>query len=234
MARLKAMPMPEGVTLMSKLRVNAFGISIDGYGAGPDQALDNPMGVGGMALHQWVLGTKTLQKMAFAASLIGDRAGREGVDDDFAARGFGNLGAWIMGRNMFAPSRGAWPDDGWKGWWGDDPPYHVPVFVLTHHARAPLTMEGGTTFHFVTDGIHAALKHAKEAARGKDVRLGGGVATVRQYLAAGLIDELHLVISPTLLGRGEHLLAGIDMVRLGYTCTQHASSEHGIHVVLTK
>ena len=162
---------------MSRLRVNAFGISIDGYGAGPDQALDNPMGVGGMALHQWVLGTKTFQKMAgdFAGSLIGDKVGREGVDDDFAARGFDNLGAWIMGRNMFAPSRGAWPDDGWKGWWGNNPPYHVPVFVLTHHARAPLTMEGGTTFHFVTDGIHAALKRAKEAAQGKDVRLGGGV-----------------------------------------------------------
>jgi dihydrofolate reductase len=221
---------------MSRLRVNAFGVSIDGYGAGPDQTLDNPMGAGGMALHQWVFGTKTFQKMAggFAGSLIGGKAGREGVDDDFAARGIENIGAWILGRNMFAPSRGAWSDDGWKGWWGNDPPYHVPVFVLTHHARPPLAMEGGTTFHFVTDGIHAALERAREAARGKDVRLGGGVATIRQYLTAGLIDELHLVIAPALLGRGENLLAGIDTVSLGYKCTQHASSDHATHVVLTK
>ena len=221
---------------MSRLRVNAFGISIDGYGAGPDQALDNPMGVGGMALHQWVFGTKTFQKMHadFAGSLIGDQVAREGVDDTFAARGFENLGAWIMGRNMFAPSRGAWPDDGWTGWWGSNPPYHVPVFVLTHHARSPLTMEGGTTFYFVTDGIHAALDRAKEAAQGKDVRLGGGVATIRQYLAARLIDEMHLVIAPALLGRGENLLAGIDTVGLGYKCTEHAASDHATHVVLTK
>ena len=221
---------------MSRLRVSAFGISIDGYGAGPDQALENPMGVGGMALHQWVFGTKTFQRMAgdFAGSLIGDKVGREDVDDEFAARGFENLGAWIMGRNMFAPSRGAWPDDDWKGWWGSNPPYHVPVFVLTHHARAPLTMEGGTTFHFVTDGIHAALKRANEAAQGKDVRLGGGVATIREYLAAGLIDEMHLVIAPALLGRGENLLAGIDTVGLGYQCTQHACTERSTHVVLTR
>jgi len=221
---------------MSKLRVAAFGVSIDGFGAGPGQDLANPMGIGGMALHQWVLGTKTFQKMHadFAASLIGDAPGRGGVDDDFAARGFANVGAWILGRNMFGPQRGPWPDDGWKGWWGANPPYHVPVFVLTHHARAPLTMEGGTTFHFVSDGIHAALKRAKEAAQGKDVRLGGGAATVRQYLAAGLIDELHLAISPSLLGRGEPLLAGIDVVALGYKCTEHASSEHALHVVLAK
>jgi dihydrofolate reductase len=221
---------------MSRLRVNAFGISIDGYGAGPDQALDAPMGVGGMALHEWVFGTKTFQKMSgdFAGPLIGGTAGREGVDDDFAARGFDNLGAWIMGRNMFGPSRGAWPDDGWTGWWGSNPPYHVPVFVLTHHPRPALTMEGGTTFHFVTDGIHAALQRAKEAAQGRDVRLGGGVATIRQYLAAGLIDELHLAIAPVLLGRGEHLLGGIDAIRLGYRCTEHASTDHATHVVLTK
>jgi dihydrofolate reductase len=221
---------------MSRLRVNAFGISLDGYGAGPEQALDNPMGVGGMALHQWVFGTKTFRRMHadFAGPLIGDQADRQDVDDDFAARGFENLGAWIMGRNMFGPSRGAWPDDGWKGWWGNNPPYHVPVFVLTHHARAPLTMEGGTTFHFVTDGIHAALERAKGAAQGKDIRLGGGVATVRQYLTAGLIDELHLVVAPALLGRGENLLGGIDTVSLGYRCTQHASSERATHVVLTK
>jgi dihydrofolate reductase len=221
---------------MSKLRVCAFGIAIDGYGAGPGQDLANPMGVGGMALHQWVLGTKTFQRIHrdFAGSLIGDQPGREGVDDDFAARGFENVGAWILGRNMFGPSRGAWPDDDWKGWWGKNPPYHVPVFVLTHHARAPITMEGGTTFHFVTDGIQAALSRAKEAAGGKDVRLGGGVATVRQYLSAGLIDELHLVISPVLLGRGEHLLAGIDTVSLGYECTEHASTDYATHVILTK
>jgi len=221
---------------MSRLRVNAFGISIDGYGAGPDQDLDNPMGVGGMALHDWVLGTKTFRRMSadFAESPIGDRGAAEGIDDDFAARGFANLGAWILGRNMFGPVRGPWSDDSWKGWWGENPPYHVPVFVLTHHVRAPLVMEGGTTFHFVTDGIHAALARAKEAAQGRDVRLGGGAATIRQYLSAGLIDELHLVISPVLLGRGEHLLGGIDTARLGYKCTEHASSDRGTHVVLTK
>ncbi len=216
---------------MSKLRVNAFAISIDGFGAGPDQGLANPLGVGGTALHQWVFGTKTF------LSMYPDRAGspgRGGVDDDFAARGFENLGAWIMGRNMFGPVRGPWPDDEWKGWWGVNPPYHVPVFVLTNHARAPITMDGGTTFHFVTEGIHVALERAKEAAAGKDVRLGGGVATVREYLSAGLIDELHLAIAPVLMGRGENLLAGVDMVGLGYRCTEHASSEHATHVVLTK
>jgi dihydrofolate reductase len=221
---------------MSKLRVSAFSISIDGYGAGPGQALDQPMGIGGMALHQWVFATETFKKMTghSAASLIGDQAGGSGVDDDFAARGFANLGAWIMGRNMFGPMRGPWTDDEWKGWWGKNPPYHVPVFVLTHHARAPITMEGGTTFHFVTDGIDAALSRAKEAANGKDIRLGGGVATVREYLTAGLIDEIHLVISPALLGKGEHLLAGIDTVSLGYKCTEHAASERATHVVLTR
>jgi len=218
---------------MSRLRVNAFGISVDGYGAGPDQDLDNPMGVGGMALHKWVFGTKTFQKMT-GHPLTSGEVLREDVDDRFAARGFENLGAWIMGRNMFTPSRGAWPEDDWKGWWGANPPYHVPVFVLTHHAREPLTMEGGTTFHFVTDGIHAALIRAKEAAQGKDIRLGGGTATVRQYLSAGLIDELHLAISPVLLGKGEHLLAGIDTAALGYKCTEHAASEHALHVVLSK
>lgn len=221
---------------MAKLRVNGFSVSIDGYAAGPDQALDQPMGVGGMALHEWALGTKTFQKMFSdgAEPASDEQAGRGGIDDAFAARGIENLGAWILGRNMFAPSRGPWTDDGWKGWWGENPVYHCPVFVLSHHARDPLTMAGGTTFHFVTDGIHAALERAKTAAQGRDVRVGGGAATVRQYLAAGLIDELHLAISPVLLGRGEPLLVGIDTVSLGYKCTEHARSERATHVVLTK
>jgi dihydrofolate reductase len=221
---------------MSKLRVSAYSISIDGYGAGPSQTLENPLGVGGMALHRWILGTKTFKKMHadLAGDLVSNDGAQGGPDDDFAARSFENLGAWIMGRNMFAHSRGPWPDDDWKGWWGQNPPYHCPVFVLTHHPRASLVMEGGTTFHFVTDGIHAALERAKEAAKGKDVRLGGGAATVRQYLSAGLIDELHLAIAPALLGRGEHLLAGIDTVALGYKCTEHAGSELAQHIVLTK
>jgi dihydrofolate reductase len=221
---------------MSRVRVNAFSVSIDGYGAGPDQDQANPMGVGGMALHEWVIGTKTFHAMTGvgAASPTGGPAPREDLDDAFAARAMANLGAWILGRNMFGPVRGPWPDDDWKGWWGDTPPYHVPVFVLTHHARAPLTMKGGTTFHFVTDGIHAALQRAKEAAQGRDIRIGGGAATVRQYLTAGLIDELHLAIAPALLGRGEPLLAGIDLVSLGYECTEHEASARATHVVLTK
>jgi dihydrofolate reductase len=220
---------------MSRLRVAAFSISIDGYGAGPDQDLANPLGVGAEGLHEWILGTKTFRKLHLDApgELTGDKAGREGVDDNFVARSFENIGAWILGRNMFGPVRGPWPDDSWKGWWGDNPPYHVPVFVLTHHARAPLTMAGGTTFYFVTDGIQAALARAKEAAQGKDIRLGGGAGTIRQYLTAGLIDELHLAIAPVLLGRGEHLLAGIDTVRLGFKCSEHAT-DHATHVVLTK
>ena len=214
---------------MPKLRVQGFSISLDGYGAGPGQSLENPLGVGGMALHQWVLPTRTLQKMLF-----GKEGGTTGPDDDFAARGIANLGAWILGRNMFGPVRGPWPDDTWKGWWGDNPPYHVPVFVLTHHPRAPITMAGGTTFHFVTDGIAAALKQATEAAGGKDIRLGGGVATIRDYLKAGLIDEMHLAISPTLLGSGEHLLGGIDLTRLGFECTEHVPTASATHVVLTR
>ena len=213
---------------MPRLRVHAFAISLDGYGAGPDQSLDNPLGVGGMALHAWVLPTRTFQK------LFGKEGGTTGVDDDFAARGFANVGAWILGRNMFGPIRGPWPDDGWKGWWGDNPPYHCPVFVLTNHPRASIAMDGGTTFHFVTDGIDAALKRATEAADGKDVRLGGGVATIRQYLRAGLIDEMHLAVSPVLLGSGEHLLAGIDMLKLGYECTEHVPTANATHVVLTR
>ena len=190
----------------------------------------------GMALHKWVFGTKTFQKMSadFAGSLIGDEVGREGVDDDFAARGFENIGAWILGRNMFGPVRGPWPDDSWKGWWGENPPYHVPVFVLTHHARAP-THDGGRNDVPLRHRRHPCRAGAREGGgQGKDVRLGGGVATIRQYLTAGLIDEIHLAISPVLLGRGEHLLAGIDTVSLGYKCTEHASTDHATHVVLTK
>ncbi|MDF3064895.1 MAG: bifunctional deaminase-reductase domain protein [Polyangiaceae bacterium] len=216
---------------MSKLRVNAFSISLDGYGAGSDQSLTHPLGRGGMALHRWFQGTKTFRRMVQGAL---DDGGREGVDEDFAARSFENLGAWIMGRNMFGPVRGPWEDDAWKGWWGDDPPYHVPVFVLTHHARAPITMKGGTTFYFVTEGIHVALELAKEAANGKDIRIGGGVSVIRQYLAASLIDELHLAFSPALLGQGEHLLSGIDAVRLGYQTTEHRSSDLAMHIVLSK
>ena len=214
---------------MSRLRVHTFSLSIDGYGAGPDQSLDHPVGVGGPGLHGWLHDTRTFQK-----KLFGRDEGTTGVDDDLAARGFEDIGAWILGRNMFGPIRGPWPDDAWKGWWGASPPYHTPVFVLTHHPRPALVMEGGTTFHFVTDGIHAALARATEAAAGKDVRLGGGIATIRQYLTAGLIDELHLAVSPVLLGSGEHLLADIDARKLGYECTRHVSSPRALHVILTK
>ncbi len=214
---------------MSKLRVQCFSISLDGYGAGPEQSLESPLGVGGMALHQWVFPTRTLQKMLF-----GKEGGTTGPDDDFAARGIANIGAWILGRNMFGPVRGPWPDEAWKGWWGDNPPYHVPVFVLTHYPRASITMAGGTTFHFVTDGIEAALKRAFEAASGKDVRLGGGVATIRDYLRAGLIDEMHLAIAPVLLGAGEHLLGGFDLTRLSFERTEHVPTASATHVVLTR
>ena len=188
---------------MTKLRVDCFSVSIDGYAAGPGQALEHPMGVGGMPLHEWVFPTRIFQAM------MGKDGGTTGIDQDFAARGMAGIGAWILGRNMFGPIRGPWTDDEWKGWWGDNPPYHVPVFVLTHHARPPIEMQGGTTFHFVTDGIHAALERAKEAAGTRDVRVGGGAATIRQYLQAGLIDSMHLAISPVLLGTGENLLTGL-------------------------
>lgn len=213
---------------MAKLRVQSFSVSIDGYGAGPNQDQANPLGVGGMALHQWAFATQTFQRMH------GRDGGTTGTDEDFAARGFANVGAWILGRNMFGPVRGAWPDDSWKFWWGDNPPYHTPAFVLTHYARAPITMEGGTEFYFVTGGIHEALSRAREAANGKDVRLGGGVAIIRQYLSAGLIDELHLAISPVLLGEGEHLLQGINLPKLGYECTEHVAGKNATHVVLKR
>jgi dihydrofolate reductase len=214
---------------MSKLRVESFTISIDGFGAGPDQDLDNPLGVGGPALHGWALSTPTFQR-----HLFGREGGETGIDEDFAARGFQNIGAWILGRNMFGPVRGPWPDESWRGWWGENPVYHVPVFVLTHHARAPLVMEGGTTFHFVTDGIEAALARAREAAAGKDVRLGGGVNVIQQYLRQGLIDEMHIAISPVLLGSGERLFEGIDLPALGYACTQHVASPRATHLVISR
>lgn len=213
---------------MTQLRVHSFSISLDGYGAGPDQSLEQPLGVGGEQVHEWVFPTRTFRQ------LQGKTDGTSGVDEDFAARGFANIGAWILGRNMFAPSRGAWPDDEWKGWWGDNPPYHCDAFVLTHHPRASIRMAGGTTFHFVTEGIHAALERARASAKGRDVRLGGGVATVQQYLRAGLVDELHLAIAPVLLGSGEHLLNGIDTLKLGYRCVEHVPSVGVTHVVLRK
>lgn len=215
---------------MSKLRVASFAISIDGFGAGPKQSLEYPLGEGGLKLHGWFFPTRTFQQMH------GDKnaEGTTGTDDDFAVRGFHNIGAWILGRNMFDPHRGAWADTDWKGWWGDNPPYHTPVFVLTHHPRESLTMEGGTTFHFVTGGIHEALERAKVAANGKDVRVGGGVETIRQYLRAGLIDEMHVVISPVLMGCGEHLFSDIDMSALGYHCAEHVSSEMAMHLILKK
>jgi dihydrofolate reductase len=214
--------------LMSKLRVHSFTLSLDGYGAGPRQSLDNPLGIGGRDLHKWAFATRTFQKM------FGQEGGSTGIDDEFAARGFENIGAWIMGRNMFGPIRGPWPGDDWKGWWRDNPPYHTPVFVLTNYPRAPITMEGGTVFHFVTDGIHAALQRAVDAANGKDVRVGGGVDVIRQYLRAGLIDEIDLAIAPLLLGSGEHLFAGIDTLELGYHCAKHVPTPNASHIVITK
>ncbi|KZC15986.1 deaminase [Rhodanobacter sp. FW510-R12] len=211
---------------MSKLRVQSFSLSIDGYGAGPDQDLEHPLGVGGPQLMEWFFPTRLWRRMQ------GEDSGESGVDNDLAEQGFAGIGAWILGRNMFGPVRGPWPDESWQGWWGDEPPYHVPVFVLTHHPRASLRMAGGTTFHFVTDGIESALRQAQDAAGGRDVRLGGGVATVREYLRAGLVDELHLALRPVLLGRGEHLLAGIDLPALGYACTRQVMGERACHVFL--
>ena len=213
---------------MSRVKVASFGMSIDGFSAGLRQSLGDPLGVGGTSLMAWFFPTRTFQQTH------GDGGGETGIDDDFAARGFANVGAWIIGRNMFGPIRGPWPDETWKGWWGEEPPYHVPVFVLTHHARETLVMRGGTTFHFVTDGIYAALDAARNAAGNRDVRIGGGADTVRQYLQAGLVDEVHLALSPTLLGQGTALLAGIDLTALGFKCTEHVTSRHAMHVVLSK
>jgi dihydrofolate reductase len=214
---------------MGKTRVSAFTISIDGFGAGALQSEQHPLGIGGRALHEWAFGTRTFRQKVF-----GQEGGSTGVDEAFAARSFENIGAWIMGRNMFGPIRGPWLDDTWKGWWGDSPPYHVPVYVLTHHEREPLVMQGGTTFHFVTGGIHAALARAQESAAGRDVRIGGGVATIQQFLRAQLIDELHLAISPVLLGSGERLFEEVDMVKLGYRCVEQAATDKATHLILRR
>jgi dihydrofolate reductase len=214
---------------VSRLVVACFAVSIDGFGAGTDQDLQNPLGVRGPELFDWLFHTRTFRE------LHGEPGGETCVDDEWAAKGFEGIGAWILGRNMFGPIRGPWPDERWKGWWGDEPPYRVPAFVLTHHPRAPIEMKGGTTFHFVTDGIESALRRAKEAAGGRDVRLGGGVAAIRQFLEAGLVDEMHLVLAPVLLGLGENLLGGIDLRSLGYECVEHVPGHRAAaHVVIRK
>jgi dihydrofolate reductase len=213
---------------MSKLRVQSFAVSLDGYSAGPSQDLENPLGVGGVNLMEWFFPLK------FWREMHGEEGGDTGIDNDMAKLGFENLGAWILGRNMFGPVRGPWPDESWKGWWGDEPPYHVPTFVLTHHARKPLEMKGGTTFHFVTGGIHEALDRARKAAGSRDVRVGGGVATVRQFLEARLIDELHLPVRPILMGRGENLFAGLDLPALGYEVAKTVAGERATHVFIRK
>jgi dihydrofolate reductase len=213
---------------MSRVRVHNFTISLDGYGAGPRQTRENPLGVGGEGLHKWFIPTRAFQR------INGKTGGTTGVDDDFAARFGEGIGAYIMGRNMFGPIRGPWTDDDWRGWWGKNPPYHTAVFVLTHHAHPPIEMEGGTVFHFVTGDIREALKRATAAAEGKDVQIGGGVSTVRQYLEAKLIDELHVAISPMLLGSGEHLFYGLDLRALGYECTTHVPTAAATHIVLTR
>lgn len=214
---------------MTQIRVESFTLSLDGYGAGPNQSLQHPLGVGAEDLHQWLLPTRTFQR-----ALFGKDGGTTGLDDEFAARGFRNIGAWILGRNMFGPVRGPWRDLQWQGWWGDNPPYHFPVFVLTHHARPPLEMAGGTTFHFITGGIHEALARAREAAGALDVRVGGGASTIQQYLREGLIDELHVAIAPVVLGAGERLFEGVDLRAQGYTCVEFAASDKATHMVLRR
>jgi len=213
---------------MQKLRVDNFSISLDGFGAGVDQDINNPLGIGGLELHRWLFSTDVFQQETSG------KHGETGVDNDFAARGFEHVGAWIMGRNMFGPIRGSWKDEGWKGWWGENPPFHGPVFVLTHHARESIIMKGGTVFHFVTDGIDAALQLAKQSANGKDVRLGGGVSTIQQYLKAKLINDLHLTVSPIILGAGERLFADINLLELGYYCTKSTCSDKVTHLLIAK
>lgn len=214
---------------MQKLRVESFSISIDGFGAGPNQDLENPLGIGGTDLHQWFYPTKTFQKNVFEKD-----EGTTGIDNDFAKRGFNNIGAWILGRNMFGPIRGPWPDENWKGWWGDNPPYHVPVYVLTNHPRKSIEMKGGTTFHFVTEGIQHAYEKAFHSANGKDVRIGGGVNVIQQFLKEKLIDEMHIVISPVILGSGENLFSGINLLSLGYKCVEQAATEKATHLIIEK
>ena len=211
---------------MGRVRVAAFSVSLDGFGAGPEQSLQDPLGKRGRELHNWFVGTKTVRAM------FGKEGGSDGVDEKYAHRSMDGFGAFILGRNMFGPIRGEWPDGSWKGWWGDNPPYHAPTFILTHYPREPIVMEGGTTFHFVTDGIEAALERARAAAGDRDVKIGGGVSTVRQYLRAGLIDELHFALSPVVLGRGEAMFEGLDLPALGYSVTEAASTELATHVVL--
>lgn len=213
---------------MTRLRVHSFSISLDGYGAGPRQDAEHPLGIGGGSLHEWIVATRTFKQLGKQPG------GTTGADDDFVKRGFAGIGAWIIGRNMFGPVRGPWLDDSWKGWWGSNPPYHCAVFILTHHARAPIMMEGGTEFRFVTGGIHAALKEATAAAEGKDIRLGGGASVIRQFLQAKLVDELNLAIVPALLGAGEHFFVGIDAPALGYRCSEHVPTAGATHVVLTR
>jgi dihydrofolate reductase len=213
---------------MGRLLVSSYSISLDGYGAGPRQSREEPLGVGGENLHDWLVHTRTFKRTH------GGDGGVAGIDDEFAARGMTGMGAWILGRNMFGPIRGPWPDESWTGWWGPNPPYHTPVFVLTHHSRPPLEMEGGTVFHFVTDGIEAALERARAAAGDQDIRIGGGADTIRQYLRAGLVDEMHFAVSPVLLGSGEHLLAGLDLPALGYRCSESVAGEKAAHYVISR
>jgi len=213
---------------MGKVRASAFSVSLDGFGAGPNQDLEHPFGVPGIEVTNWLVKTRMFHEM------IGQEGGTTDVDDHFARASMENVGAWIMGRNMFGPIRGQWPDHSWKGWWGPNPPYHVPVFVLTHHPRPSIEMEGGTVFHFVTDGIEAALKRATDVAGAKDVRIGGGVSVVRQYLQAGLLDELKLAVSPVLLGRGENLFAGLDLPSLSFVCTESVAGANATHVTVRR
>ncbi len=213
---------------MSKVRVAGFSVSLDGFGAGPEQSLENPLGERGMDLHGWIFGTR------FFKDMIGEGGGADGIDQDFAQAAMDGFGAHIMGRNMFGPVRGDWTDDEWKGWWGDNPPYHTPTFVLTHHPRAPLVMEGGTTFHFVTDGPMAALEQARAAAGDLDIKIDGGVSTVRQFLKVGVVDEMHLAASPVVLGQGEALFAGLDLPALGYRVASSVASEHATHVTFSR
>jgi dihydrofolate reductase len=214
--------------VMSKIRVGPFSLSIDGFGAGPEQSLNDPLGKRGPEMFEWFFRTRTFHAMA------GREGGSDDVDEKYASSGSTGFGAFILGRNMFGPIRGEWPDESWKGWWGDNPPYHAPTFILTHYPRDPVAMDGGTTFHFITGGVEEALEQARSAAGGKDVKIGGGVSTVRQYLQAGLVDEMHFAIAPVVLGRGEAMFAGIDLPLLGFRVTAREATENATHIVLKK